>query len=105
MKHLIERFLHIMLTLEQQVLQILANQATILGNQATIIQNQATALTAIQAITPGDSSAITAALATMETQLTDIASQVDVVNTAATPTPSPSPAPGSSESGTAGAAS
>ena len=72
-----------MATLESQVLQILANQATILSNQATIVGNQATALTAIQAVGGADGPVITAALAAMETQLTDIQSQVDVANTTA----------------------
>lgn len=68
-----------LLTLEDQVLQVLANQATIITNQGAI-------LTAIQGITPGDSAAITAALAQIETQVTAIQGQFS-----ATPEPAPAP--------------
>jgi hypothetical protein len=68
-----------MASLEDQVLLVLANQATIISNQAAI-------LTAIQGITPGDSSGITAALAQIETQVTAINGQFS-------PTPAPAPAP------------
>jgi hypothetical protein len=70
-----------MASLEDQVLLVLANQATIITNQAAI-------LTAIQGITPGDSAGITAALAQIETQVSAINSQFT-----ATPTPAPEPAP------------
>lgn len=100
MFHFLKEILHYMATLETQVLQILANQATILGNQSTIISNQSATLLAIQSLTPEENAAITASLATMETQLTDIQSQVDVVNMAAT-TPAAPAIAGATVAGTA----
>ncbi len=90
-EHLIRKVLHMATTLESQVLQILANQATMLANQAVIVQNQAAALSAIQGIEGSDGTAITATLAQMEAQLTDIQSQVDVATEAATLAPAPAP--------------
>jgi hypothetical protein len=78
----------LLMTLEDQVNQILANQATIITNQGAI-------LTAIKEITPGDSTAITAALTQIETQVTAIQGQFS-----ATPAPAPTPA----SSSTSGAA-
>lgn len=66
--------------------------AQVLANQATIIQNQSVILASIQAITPGGSEAIIAALAQMETQIVDIQQQVDVAPATPTPTPDAPPA-------------
>ena len=63
----------------------------VLTNQATILSNQATTLTAIQAITPGGSQAITDALAQIETQVSSIQATIGTDTDGATPAPSPVP--------------
>lgn len=80
----------LLMTLEDQVNQILANQATIISNQGETLK-------AIQQIGPAtqDSPTITAALTQIETQVTAIQGQFS-----ATPAPEPAPAPAaSSQSG------
>ena len=72
------------MTIEAQVQQILANQATIISNQATI-------LTAVQAIPGVDTAAVTAALTQIEGQVTDIQSQLE---TPAVPAAGAAPAAG-----------
>jgi uncharacterized protein YjaG (DUF416 family) len=62
------------------------NIVTLLTNQQTIISNQAAILTAIGNIPGGNNQQVTDALAKIETQVTDIDTQINVTQA---PTPAP----------------